>query len=639
MCGIAGIFGERLEGKKESLSGSMRSMIQAMAHRGPDDEGIECLAVPGGALALGQRRLSILDLSSAGHQPMVNPDTGDWIVFNGEIYNYPRLRGELEAQGARFRSRCDTEAVLYAYAKWGTDCFDRLHGMFALGLYDREKQRLVLARDPLGIKPLYYCRGSWGLAFASELRALAAGGLFERRIDQRALAGLLAYGAVQQPLTMYRDVLLLEPGTWAELDLGMPAGTTRLSSRKPYWRFPATQSGTDYQQALAPLRQNLSAAVRSHLMSDVPLGIFLSSGLDSSILATLAAGHYDNVRTFTVGFAEHRAIDEGPIASETARLIGVEHHPIAINETEALRQTQRYLDAVDQPTLDGLNSYIIAGTVRAQGIKVALSGLGGDELFGGYPSFRQVPQLARWLSRLSSISPRVRQKAAALAFFGRSKAQRQKAMELATASPTLRHLYFRRRRLFSDLELEAFGISAESLGLDEDFLPPESEPDANLGALDSQGAISVLESRFYMGNMLLRDADVFGMAHGLEIRVPLLDRGLLDFVFALPGTWRTPRGKQNKPLLADAMARQLNPMIQGLAKRGFSLPQAAWMAGPLRPHFEHLIDKVSGSGLVDAGSVRQVWRDFLGDKVGPTWSRAWTLGVFGAWLDHNVAAQ
>lgn len=633
MCGIAGLF---LKQSTDS-PGPIALMTQSMVHRGPDDEGIETFTVPGGFLALGQRRLAILDLSPAGHQPMIHPETGNWIVFNGEIYNYPALRRELEATGARFRSRCDTEAILHAYARWGTDCFDRLHGMFAIALYDRARQRLILARDPLGIKPLYYAWTDHGLIFASELRALAASGLVQREINQRALAGLLAYGAVPQPLTLYRDVRLLEPGTWMPVDLTRPAGSSQPQSKaRRYWRFPQPLPAPDYQATLETLRSLLAGAIRSHLLSDVPLGIFLSSGLDSSMVAALSAlVAPDAVQTFTVGFAAHQALDENPVAAETARRLGIQHHLIELGEAEVLEQTRRYLAALDQPTLDGLNTFIIAGAVRAQGIKVALSGLGGDELFGGYPSFHQVPPLARWLSRAAIIPAGLRRQAAGLCFINQSKAQRQKARELAATPPTVRNLYFRRRRLFSDRELEAFGLAAADLHLNEDFLPPESQPDAALAGLDPQAAISVLESRFYMGNMLLRDADVFGMAHGLEIRVPLLDRALLDWVFALPGRWRMRRGAQNKPLLADAMAGRLNPEIQHLPKRGFSLPQAAWMAGPLRPQFEHLIARVADSGLLASGAVQTVWQDFLTDRAGPTWSRAWTLGVLGAWLDVN----
>lgn len=632
MCGISGFFHPQQELAKSGVN----AMTAAQTHRGPDDQGIETFPTPGGFLALGQRRLAILDLSPAGHQPMLHPESGNWIVFNGEIYNYPTLRRELEASGTRFRSHCDTEAILHAYARWGSAGFDRLHGMFALALYDRAQQTLILARDPLGIKPLYYAVTGDGFAFASELRALTASGLLDREMDRRALAGLLAYGAVQQPLTLYQNARLLEPGTGLRVDLSQPLSRQPTPEPRRFWSFPTPQPAPTYPDAVDAVRTLLNEAVRSHLLSDVPVGVFLSSGLDSSAIATLSAAASAGIHTFTVGLDGHPAQDEGPIAAETARQLGVTHHAIALTEADVLIQTRRYLASLDQPTMDGLNTFIIAGAVRECGYKVALSGLGGDELFGGYPSFRQIPRLARWLRWAAVLPAPLRRAGADLLFSTHSKAQRRKARELATTPPTLPSLYFRRRRLFSDQELTNFGFSTADLGLNAAWLPPESRPEMDLAGLDPEAVISILESRFYMGNTLLRDADVFGMAHGLEIRVPLLDRALLDTVYALPGRWRTPRGRQNKPLLADAMAHEPRlSAIQHLPKRGFSLPQAAWMAGPLREEFEHRLTVLAAAGLVDPGAVQQVWQDFLVDRTGPTWSRAWLLGGLGAWLEQE----
>ena len=630
MCGICGIF----HPNREVTERGVRAMNAAQAHRGPDDEGMESFTLPGGNLTLGQRRLAILDLSPAGHQPMTNPNTGDWIVFNGEIYNFPQLRQELAASGARFHSRCDTEVILHAYARWGTACFDRLHGMFALALYDRAYQRLILARDPLGIKPLYYAVNDEAVLFASELRALMVSGLLPMTVDRRALASLLAYGAVPQPLTMYQEVQQLEPGTWLAFDLTMVAGSKQTIQPTCFWEFPNPQPTADRAEAVETLRARLTFAVQSHLMSDVPIGIFLSSGLDSSSVATLAAEtSADSLNTFTVSLADHAQMDENLVAVETARLLNVCHHTITLTEAEVLAQTERFLTSVDQPTVDGLNTFIIANVVRRQEMKVALSGLGGDELFGGYSTFYEMPSLVHKLPWLVYVPAGLRSHLAGLLFAGKSKAQCQKARELVTTRPTLRNLYFRRRRLFSDLEMQSFGLRADDLSLNEDFIPPEAQPDQALPDDDPQAAISILESRFYMGNMLLRDADVFGMAHGLEIRVPLLDRTLVDYGLTLPGAWRVRQGQINKPLLTDAMAEKLNPQLRALPKQGFSLPQAAWMAGPLRAKFEYLLQVVKDSNLVADAAVAAVWQDFLADQVGPTWSRAWLLGVLGAWLD------
>lgn len=633
MCGIAGAYLTDCPRAAQAV----RVINRAQSHRGPDDEGLEIINVPGGYLVFGHRRLSILDLSPAGRQPMQNPKTGDWIVFNGEIYNYPQLSRELEQAGTVFRSHSDTEVILHAFARWGLDCFDRLHGMFALALYDESRRRLVLARDPVGIKPLYYSSTGEGLVFASELRAIEASGLVSCEIDHRALAGLLAYGAVPGPLTMFRQVNLLEPGTWLTLDLTI--GPAALTDLKPVrcWDFPRPLASPIREQAILKVRNLLEVAARSHLLSDVPVGIFLSSGLDSSAIAALCAEpSRDPMHTFTVSFAEKPEMDENPVAEETARLLGARHHSIQLNETQMRDQVQRYLAHLDQPTMDGLNTYIIAGAVRDCGIKVALSGLGGDELFGGYPTFREVPQLAR-LAKLAQLIPeRVRGKMVKWLCRGKSKAQYQKALEMAMAGPALRTLYFRRRRLFSDREMRAFGFRAEDLNLSENFLPRETETDRATEIYDPPAAVGVLESRFYMGNVLLRDADVFGMAHGLEIRVPFLDRGLLDYVPALPGQWRVARHGNKKPLLAEALGTKIRSRLRNLKKRGFVLPQADWMAGPLREKFEHLLRSVKDSGCLNPDGVSMVWQDFLADLRGPTWSRAWMLGVLGAWLKRSA---
>jgi len=636
MCGIAGVFcAGRLRAEE-----SLRAMNRRQSHRGPDDQGRETVDVPGGTLVLGHHRLSILDLSTAGHQPMRNPDTGDWIVYNGEIYNYPQLRRELESAGVSLQTRCDTEVILRGFARWGVRCFDRLHGMFAVALYDKRRQRLILARDHLGIKPLYYAICPHGLAFASEVRALQAGGLTSREIDRRAVAGLLAYGSVPGPLTMYKGVRLLEPGTWGGFDLSRPPGSESALRTERYWDFPPPRRVADRNQAVAEVRSCLQAAARSHLLSDVPVGVFLSSGLDSTAVATLcAAAEPETINTFTVSLADHPEIDESPVARHTARLLGTGHQHVSLSDAEVRRCAQNWLGSLDQPSVDGLNTYIISGAVRRRGMKVALSGLGGDEVFGGYAGFRDIPRLTRWARAAQCIPRSIRAKIAEFSCAGRSKSRRRKAKELAGTRCELRNIYFRRRRLFSDIEMRTFGFDAAQLDLNEDYLPAEVDPDHALAGLDPEAAVSVLETRFYMGNMLLRDSDVFGMAHALEIRVPFLDRDVVDYVFSLPGKWRVARGGVNKPLLVDAMGGQLRPELVNLRKRGFSLPYADWMAGPLREQFQHLLQTTGESGAVAPGSVATVWQDFLQDIQGPTWSRAWMLGVLGAWIEQSNSGK
>jgi asparagine synthase (glutamine-hydrolysing) len=637
MCGIAGAFAP----SPDAADLAVRRITGAQVHRGPDDEGFARFGLPAGALAFGFRRLAIQDLSPAGHQPMVHPETGDTIVFNGEIYNFQALRSELEARGSRFRGRSDTEIILHAFARWGEAAFSRLHGMFALGIYRPAQRRLYLARDGLGIKPLYYGFGKGTFAFASELRALAASGLVDCDVDRRAVASFLAFGAAPSPLTLLKQAHLLEPGTWAELDLSETSFETRSLAPRRFWAFAHPERPVpSNREAVSEMGARLRDAVRTHLISDVPVGVFLSSGIDSTAIAMLASEiRGGDVDAFTVSMGGGDVLDEGPVAEETARRLGLRYHNISVREDEVTTLAERWFASIDQPTIDGLNTYIIARAVRDRGIVVALSGLGGDEIFGGYGTFREIPRLLKWARLARFVPARVREEAVNVLLRHAPDAQRRKGRELAAHTRrTIRSFYLRRRRLYSDEEIEALGFRANELNLDDDFMPPESEPDRWIDP-DSFpfAALRILESRFYMGNMLLRDADVFGMAHGLEIRVPLLDHRVVDYALTLPDeAWVAPH-RPNKPLLVNAVGR-ISESVVKRAKSGFALPQARWMAGPLRPLFEGALDHVRRSGLVDPPAVGRVWNDFLADRGGPTWSRPWALAVLGAWLDSSARA-
>lgn len=626
MCGIAGFFAV----ESERAGSSVRRMMDAQVHRGPDGEGLEVFDVPGGALALGHRRLSILDLSEAGRQPMAHPETGDWICYNGEIYNFPELRRQFEAEGIELKSHCDTEVILHAYAKWGAECFAKLRGMFAVSIFDRRRKRLVLARDPMGIKPLYYCRGESGFAFASELLALRAGGVTKGAIDRRALAGLLAYGSVPGPLTMFEDVRLLDPGTRMEIDLTRPPGE---ADPKPetFWNFPREIKTVTREAAVAEVRERLGAAVRSHLISDVPVGIFLSSGMDSTAMAALAS-EGEKVNTFTIGLADQPELDENPIAEDTAKRFGTNHRNIALGEDEVRQQADGWFGGIDQPSIDGLNTFVISWAVRQQGIKVALSGLGGDEIFGGYKTFRQVPRLLPWMKMAGVVPQGLRSAAVRMLFAKRTPQQRMKADEYSRTRATVAGLALRRRRLFTDRENESLGFAAAALGLSPDFLIPELDLDAELAGMDPVSAISYLESRYYMGNTLLRDSDVYAMAHSLEIRVPMLDQDLVEAVQSIPGQMRLHGQGANKPLMYEALGESVFRDIPFQRKRGFALPYAVWMAGPLREQFEGMLGEVKKSGLLDSSEVDRIWNDFLADQRATNWTRAWLLGVLGAWL-------
>ncbi|MEX2217384.1 MAG: asparagine synthase (glutamine-hydrolyzing) [Phycisphaerales bacterium] len=640
MCGIAGI----LALDRGAAAAALGRMVCAQTHRGPDDEGSEIAEVGGVHAGLGQRRLAIIDLSPTGHQPMTHAGTGDLLTYNGEVYNFPDLRRELEGLGETFRGRSDSEVVLHALARWGEAALERLCGMYALAFVDRRNGRLLLARDPLGIKPLYIAEvgqpGERGHAvlFASEVRAIIASGLVRPEVDPAAAAGMLAFGAVQEPLTIFKGIRAVPPGAAVAIDLaGGKIGRARTVAQ---WRFPATRPEMDEGAAAAEVERTLETSVREHLVSDRPVGVFLSSGIDSTIVASLAARHTERLRTFTVGFADEPDLSEAPLTRQTAADLGVEHTEVQVTGAEALDATRAWLSALDQPSMDGLNVYVISRAVRRHGIIVALSGQGGDELFAGYSVFTDVLKAARAMRPLAWLPRHMRGGLASLATARRPAAVRFKAADMARSKGGLRELYFHRRRLMSDAQLAGLGLTpgggAGGLGLDASFMPREAlEEDLAIRG-DPIATLSRLESRYYLGNTLLRDGDANGMAHGLEIRVPFLDRRMLAAAYAIPGRTLMPHGSADKHILRRAFGRYLRPELANQKKRGFVLPMRRWMQGPLRDQCDAALANLKRSGLVESGGVDAVWRDFQHDPESPIWTRALAMVVLGQYLHDRT---
>ncbi len=376
----------------------------------------------------------------------------------------------------------------------------------------------------------------------------------------------------------------------------------------------------------------LEAAVHDHLISDVPVGVFLSSGLDSTAVAALAARHSAHLRSFTVGFADQPDMSELSLAAQTARELGLQHSEIRINDADAEGAAVDWLQSLDLPSVDGLNAYVISKVVRAEGIKVALSGQGGDELFGGYASFRDVPRLRRMFRRLRWLPPAGRELLAAAATLGKGQAVREKLVDMMKVPPTLSELYFHRRRAMSDGQLAELGIAAGPLGLTGSFHAPEATADLPDDRSDPVWAISQLESRFYQHNMLLRDADTNGMAHGLEIRVPMLDRRMLDLMLPLPAGVKLPKGCASKHLLRKSMLPHLRPELLNQPKCGFSLPIRRWMVGPLRELCEDALSNLKKMDVLNERGIDAIWKAFLAAPETPIWSRAFTLCVLGNYL-------
>src|SRR5215469_6322367 len=406
MCGIFGITGQNARVPDGVLEQGTRSL----AHRGPDDSGVVLIRDGTDApceIGLGNRRLAILDLSPLGHQPMQDPDTGNWIAYNGEIYNFRELRSELKQMGTRFVSHSDTEVVLKAYALWGESCLTRFRGMFALALWDANRHQLLLARDPMGIKPLYYAQAGSFFLFASEVRSLLGTGLLPRRVDAAGLTNYLSFGSSYDPLTLIEGVKSLPAGhslTWK-------GGTLKFLQ---YWDLvddsPIAQSNTAISEqyvncAASGIQPLIEEAVRMQLVSDVPVGVFLSGGIDSSALVSILSRGGITPSTFSIVFKEVD-FSEAQHSQAIAAKFGTDHHEIEISQSDVLRAIPDALGAMDLPTMDGINTFFVSRETRRAGVKVVLSGLGGDEIFAGYSSFRTVPRferLTRTLKRLPSL--------------------------------------------------------------------------------------------------------------------------------------------------------------------------------------------------------------------------------------------
>jgi len=642
MCGIAGIIG-RLDA---SNRGALERMSEAIVHRGPDASGMWVSApdARGWGALLAHRRLSILDLSPAGAQPMVDPVTGQVLIFNGEIYNFGDLRQRLMAEGQEFKSTGDTAVMLRALGLHGPEAVSWLRGMFAFASWDPRQRRLLLARDPLGIKPLYLARSSdpdagWSVAFASELRALLSSGLLGTpQLDPQAVASGVWNGFVVGPGTAVKGIDLLWPGRLLELD-----GAGKEFRREDFWPIPdhAPDPTMDEDSLAAVLEQGL----RLHLASDVPLAVFLSGGVDSSVTANLAQRAAQSpVHTFTLAF-EEQELNEGPIARQIAAAIGTHHHEVVLTEGHFVENLDAALDSLDQPTFDGLNAYYMSHAIRAAGFTVALSGTGGDELFGGYASYRDLPVLQRW-SRCSAWVPRSLQVAAAtlatraLRRHGETmppQTRWAKLPEMVRHSEDLLALYQLAYALFlPEFQRELLAPSfAEALA---DGLPPAMRQriSSETRARTPLSAISVMEQRLFLGERLLRDNDVASMACSLEQRVPLVDQVLFESVDRLPDSARyRPLGR--KAILRRIGLRGLDPALFDRPKSGFVLPFDRWIRRGLKSAMDQTLrdpQAVAPAGL-DPAAVERLWRAYLDGAPGMYWSRVWSVYVFIRWCHRN----
>ncbi|HUJ14774.1 MAG TPA: asparagine synthase (glutamine-hydrolyzing) [Thermoanaerobaculia bacterium] len=577
MCGINAIYAYRDSAPAVDRE-ELVATRECMRSRGPDAASMWISA--DARVGLGHRRLAIIDLSPGGAQPMCRASASlgagaeNAIVFNGEIYNYRELRRGLEGRGVRFTSQSDTEVLLQLYATRGAEMLAELRGMFAFALWDSEKRRMFLARDPYGIKPLYFADDGATVRVASQVRALIASGRVSKQFDSAGAVGFFLRGTVPEPFTMYRAIRAVPAGSYCFIDANGVSEPVR------YFSIAKTlRDALDRDQAV-DVHDALVESVQYHMVSDVPVGAFLSAGIDSTSIVALAreSGATD-LQTMTLRFDEYRGRvnDEAPIAAEVAKQYGVQHTIRDLTREEFLRELPRVFDVMDQPSVDGLNSYFISKAAHDIGLKVALSGTGGDELFGGYTSFRDIP---RWIpfSRTLGRVPGVRSGVAkANAFLAkRSRHVSPKMSEIVRYGSSYAGAYLVKRGRFLASELPSLvGREVARDGLERLDLLHRIEEAITPDPGTPYARIVALESSFYLRNQLLRDMDWASMAHSLEVRVPLVDAHLLRRLAPLL-VHRKGRGKD---ILAAAPRPPLPPTVVDRRKTGFTLPIQQWLGG------------------------------------------------------------
>jgi len=622
MCGIAGLFRYAGDRSVPDEAVGLR-MTESLRHRGPDDGGL----LVGPSVLLGHRRLSIIDPRPDGHQPMSDADERVWIVFNGEIYNFRELRGELEAKGRRFRTRTDTEVILHAYLEWGDDAFGRLDGMFAFGLWDVREARLVLVRDPIGIKPLFYHDDGRAVRFGSEIKAILVDPAVSRSPDLVALDAFFTFGYMPAPLTGFEGVRQLMPGEMLVADrdgcrvepcigLGLSAVADPIAER----------------DAVERLRKKIDDAVRRQTVSDVPLGAFLSGGLDSSAVVRAMRGDGERVHTFSIGFGEP-SFDESPVAERVARLLGTEHHGRRV-DADAADLLPQIVSHAEEPLADNsMIPFFLLSAFARERVTVALSGDGMDELLAGYDTYKAT-RLARRYRRLPKalrdrvIAPAVRGvlppgtakygKAMLLRRFVAAAGEpfpRDHASWRRYLSPTQKAELYEERFLDAAAYSDPIGRYAAAI---------EEAP----GGYGDLGRALYGDLRFHLTNDILVKADRMSMAHSLEVRVPLLDLELVRFCFSLPDDLKL-RGRNGKYVLRRSLEEALPSDVTGRRKAGFVVPVEAWTRGPLVPMLREFL---SAESLAEAGLIRpQAVETMIADHVRGRRDHAYELFALLVW--------
>ncbi len=624
---MSGIFGIVTKRPRSELIEPVSRALNALSHRGPDDRGVEFISDEGDGLtvAFANSRLSVLDLSPAGHQPMRDEETGDWITYNGEVFNFRELRRELVARGMKFRSQSDTEVLLKSFGDRGRDAIADWRGMFALGFWSARRRSLTLVRDRLGIKPLYYYHDGDTFIFASEVRALLATGLTPRNISPPGLSSYLAWGAVEQPLTIVENVHAVLPGHILEFKEGRVGA-------EAYWELRADKqiAVRDERELIEEVGALLADSVKLSLVADVPVGVFLSGGIDSSSVMALASRNGAGpIKSLSVCFDE-RKFKGASNADKIARAYGADHQSILVTEDEILSSLPDAVRAMDQPSIGGVGAFIISRAATGRGMKVALSGLGGAEVFAGYDFFRSVAREERTRNRVKAAAMGLR-KAAASAIGAFSSGEGVSRLHaLLRGQEINEHSVKSHWRLFT--AGQRLALMLVNSGASQAVENWNDRQMSNCAAADPVNQASALELGGHLGNALLRDADSMSMAHGLEVRVPLIDHKVVERMLAVPGKLKLRR-KEPEWMLVDAVG-DLPPEVARQPKRRFDPPFRNWLAGPLRDHVESALWSPQLTKLLSITAMQEVWSDFLKGRA--SWSRVWSFYVLGEWAGLNL---
>jgi asparagine synthase (glutamine-hydrolysing) len=569
-----------------------------MSHRGPDASGHRSFEADGLRCTLAAVRLRIIDLSPTADQPLANEDDTIWAVYNGELYNHVELRHELTSRGHRFRSETDGEVLTHLYEEQDGDVpgmLERLRGMFAFAIFDLKRARAIVARDRLGIKPLYWSNAGGRVSFASEVRVLVRSGLADATLDERALHDYMQWGTIQRPRSVFRDIQELAPGSFLEV------GASAEPREVCWWRPEIDPFRWERIEARALFKAAFDDAVSRHLIADRPVGLFLSSGIDSRAIVESAARGRSDLRTLTVTFPEVER-DEGADAAEIARELGVEHAQVPVTGSDVAECFEDILQAMDQPTSDGVNTWLVSRAARQTGLTVVLSGLGGDELFRGYPSFRQVPRV-RAVSKLARAIPSAGRDMLIAAIEARRPGNA--VARVIAAGGSYVDAYAAVRGLFSQ--------RPDPLATDGDAIADIDDP---------RDAVMILELGHYLSNQLLRDTDQMSMSHSLEARVPWLDDSVVRAALSMPADLR-----ERSTIVGSELASR--------SKVGFSFPFDRWLRGPLR----EIVQEGLYSGglpfgdLIPAERRHQIWQSFVDGRT--HWSRPWAIAVLRLWPAAN----